>query len=383
MKNILFILGVIIITGFAINAPLNSLAGSGKHKPAPQPFTITGDIANMPPHMVVLEMLRANDSITIVDSQNSNTAGHFEIKGTLTEPGLYRIRFRDQQFVLLSLDKGTTTIQATWPLADYSIGGSVPSIQLKSFIDTVRYYMMLVNTGAARLDSLKKTGNMDLVNGHTKMLQDINLIFINKVKQYSDTTPYQPNAVLSSRIVNPKGEMEYFESFTKNMERRFPGTTMTRDYRQFLEQLKASMPASTEIGSEAPELKLDDVNGKSVTLSSFRGKYVLVDFWASWCGPCRAENPNVLAAYNKFKNKNFTILGVSLDNKKELWQKAIDKDGLPWQQISDLKGWQSGAAAKYGVQSIPMNFLVDPKGIIIGKNLRGPDLEKKLEEAIK
>jgi len=139
---------------------------------------------------------------------------------------------------------------------------------------------------------------------------------------------------------------------------------------------------TTAIGSAAPDFTLNDVNGKPVSLASFKGKYTLVDFWASWCGPCRQENPNVVKAYNTYKAKGFEILGVSLDDKKENWEKAIQQDNLGWKHVSDLKGWQSSAAALYDVKGIPMNFLLDKDGKIIAKNLRGEDLVKKLSEVL-
>ena len=145
----------------------------------------------------------------------------------------------------------------------------------------------------------------------------------------------------------------------------------------------ANVPSYEAAAAKAPDFELATPEGKLVKLSDFAGKYVLLDFWASWCPPCREENPHVVKAYERFKDKNFTVLGVSLDDSKSRWMQAIQADKLTWTQVSDLKRWDGDVVALYKVDGIPTSFLIDPEGKIIAKNLRGPDLEEFLSKIIK
>ena len=175
-----------------------------------------------------------------------------------------------------------------------------------------------------------------------------------------------------------KLNLEEMKSVRSKLDVSLDGTS----YVQQIESMIARME-KVQVGSEAPDFTLPDVNGNLVSLSSFRGKYVLVDFWAAWCPDCRKENPNIVSAWEKYKNKNFAILGVSLDRNRDQWLAAIEKDKLTWTQVSDLKYWSSDAAVLYCIRWIPMSFLIDPEGKILAIGLEGEELHNKLEELLK
>jgi len=361
--------------------------------PAGNSFTVKGKIGKVstPAWAYLLYTAGANK---VVDSA-AVTDGNFSISGSLPSPSNALIIFDHKGIGLTKLgntadalefmlDKGVTNINTEKDSVKYGvITGSVINDEDKYLTQQ----LMAFNNEAKKLNDEAKAAPeatqkspefIAKMQSRFKVLQGKQH---DMLKDFASTHPHSYESLMVLNLMNRQGTNPLeTDALFNNIDESLRDTEVGKLIKKSIDDAKL-----TAIGAVAPDFTQADADGKPVKLSSFRGKYVLIDFWASWCGPCRAENPNVVKAYSKYKTKNFTILGVSLDRpgEKDAWQNAVKRDGLVWTQVSDLKFWQNEAAALYKVQSIPANFLLDPDGKIIAKDLRGEDLEHKLEELFK
>lgn len=280
------------------------------------------------------------------------------------------------------VDKGSLFIAAEDSVAHAQINGSVINTeneQLSAMLAPVyaKAQALALEVQKAAPDQQRSPVYQNTMQDKFKGLQKDREA---KLKEFIVSHPYSYLSLMAvSSMGGPSADVSVIEPLYNSLAQNLKDSEAGKQLKQSFASLKA-----TAIGTLAPDFTQTDVDGKPVKLSSFRGKYVLLDFWASWCGPCRQENPNVVRIFNKYKDKNFTVLGVSLDRPdgKAAWLNAIKDDGLTWTHVSDLKYWNNAAASLYFVQSIPQNFLIDPDGKIVAKNLRGAELESKLIELL-
>lgn len=326
--------------------------------------------------------------IVLDSAKLTGNNGHFTLTGMTHGQEIYEVVFgNDLLAVPVVNDVPEIKINVDLGKKDdfYDISGSEASSQLKDLVNLFGRKDYEVGKSMAQLDSLKGIHASDsamlaATDVKNRAIQDLNTY----LKQFLNTNNNAPVSALALGWASRSLTKTEFEAILDDLVKKFPTSPIIQgikvDYDKQVAQLEKQN--SSWVGRQAPELTLPDVNGHNVSLSSFKGKYLLVDFWASWCGPCRAENPNVVAAYREFKDKNFTILGVSLDKEKGAWQDAIKEDHLTWTHVSDLKYWQSQAVETFHFEGIPFNVLIDPQGKIIGQGLRGDELESKLKEVL-
>jgi len=316
--------------------------------------------------------------------------GKYSFKGNISEPVLARIRVKyspdaagkmiqpmqGRDLISVFLSSGDITINSIDSFSNITVNGSVAQDDYTKLTKSFQplneqmngLYKQFEEAGD---DEAKKKAIEDKADSLDKLQK----------KMYADFVTTHPNSPIALYCVNIFAGWDINPELVAPLYAKLPATTQQSFSGKNLGD-RIAIARKTAIGNVAPEFVQNDTLGNPIALSSFRGKYVLVDFWASWCGPCRRENPMVVKAFQQFQAKGFTIVGVSLDQPgaKEKWMDAIHKDALTWTHVSDLKYWENEVAKQYGIRAIPQNFLLDPSGKIIAKNLNGETLEKKLTE---
>ena len=358
------------------NACQNAVAADG--------YEVSGQLKNAPAG-TVLHLSELTSNQFVEKSQvKTDASGNFTLKGLAATPGIFQLKVDEANQVLLLLDN-KTRVQLSGDAkslpATYSVKGSKDA-------EVLRQLTLVMQGSKSQLESIGKRYNAAGQAGKTDEMKTIE-------KEYyviqSGTTAQVKNLIRRNAtsavsgfavgaFLSPEEEFQFADSVASVQRKANPNSPFTKELTARLEPMR-----TTALGAMAPEINLATPEGGKLALSSLRGKYVLIDFWASWCGPCRQENPNVVKAYNQFKDKGkgFTIYSVSLDQDKAKWEKAIAADGLTWHHVSDLAGWNSVAGGAYGVKAIPQSFLIDPQGKIIAKNLRGEALAAKLADVLK
>ena len=353
-----------------------------KEKSNEATYSVTGQIQNAVNSKLLLqEVPYGGKPIITLDSTTLDKDGKYAFRFIAKQEGIYRLATEKDFEIIFVNDEENIQINADADnYQSYNIKGSKNSSALLNFLIQYRkkdssLFSTLFNLDALQKQKAKDSSIFWLQKQRVTKINDLNELVENNIISSSSPAIIYYSLGLSLRSM----ESAKVLALAKAAAEKTKAVPLVEFVALLSTQVQSNTKvAAASVGNIAPEISLADPNGKIISLSSLRGKYVLVDFWASWCGPCRGENPNVVAAYEKYKNKNFTVLGISLDEDKASWLEAIKEDKLNWQHISDLKKWESIVVGAYQIEGIPFNVLIDPTGKIIATELRGQALLETL-----
>jgi peroxiredoxin len=327
-----------------------------------------------------------NKEIEIIDTVEVTASGEFAHNISLEEPGFYRLNFYGKQMVNLILYQEDLQIEVDGNAADGAV--VVTGSQDMQYLTEINQIVQDFQKNVASLNQQYVEANS---KGDQQEMERIRDQYQEENTKHKDLLKQKINAMGNSMAVfqvvgnfNAEEDYEFLDQLGVLFAENPPDSKHTPSFLTYIDGVRqqAKNNANLQIGKMAPEISLPNPEGETVPLSSLRGKIVLVDFWAQWCRPCRMENPNIVEAYKKYKDKGFVVYGVSLDRSRDKWLQGIEEDGLPWTHVSDLQYWQSEAARTYNINAIPASFLLDKEGKIIARDLRGPALQQKLKEVI-
>lgn len=344
-------------------------------------YEVKGNLKNRPNNLIILSEMTPQ-ALVFVDSVRTDNLGNFTIKGNVKEPLICQVQWSENGFLVLIIDNKTEAIlQITddGSSTSYSIEGKniEASVEMKELIDLNTSYAIQFTNLESQASGIGNTEE-DFQRGEA-LRNDYNNLLENRTKAIEKFAMDKPKSlvpyfILSFNVIGNKSA-DLMKHAISSGKAFYPSSKYAIAMEALYESEKTLL-----IGAISPDIRMKQPNGDILSLSSLRGKIVLIDFWASWCGPCRKENPYNKALYSHFKTKGFEIYGVSLDDDASRWKSAIKTDSLSWRHVSDLAGWQNSAAKTYKVSSIPDTYLLDRQGKIIAKGLRGEALKRKLEE---